>query len=62
MFPGFDLGLLGQTDEVPAKSYEPDASYTYPVGKEEVFTGKYQVLSKIGFGPTATVWLAVDWE
>ena len=60
VFPGFDLELLRQTEEEPATSYEPAAIYTYPVREEEVFHNRYQALRKIGYGPTATVWLALD--
>lgn len=32
----------------------------YPVRIGEVFAGRYQVVGKLGFGATSTVWLAHD--
>jgi hypothetical protein len=32
----------------------------YPVNIGEVFNSKYQVIGKLGFGVTSTVWLARD--
>lgn len=32
----------------------------YPVNIGEVFSSKYQVVGKLGFGVTSTVWLAHD--
>ena len=32
----------------------------YPVNNGEVFGSKYQVVGKLGFGVTSTVWLARD--
>lgn len=32
----------------------------YPVSIGEVFSSKYQVIGKLGFGATSTVWLARD--
>lgn len=32
----------------------------YPVNIGDVFASKYQVLGKLGFGVTSTVWLARD--
>jgi hypothetical protein len=34
----------------------------YPVNIGEVLGSKYQVLGKLGFGTTSTVWLARDLE
>lgn len=32
----------------------------YPVRLGDVFKGRYEVLAKLGYGTTATVWLAQD--
>jgi hypothetical protein len=32
----------------------------YPVNIGEIFSSKYQVIGKLGFGVTSTVWLARD--
>jgi serine/threonine-protein kinase SRPK3 len=32
----------------------------YPVNIRDVFTSKYQVVGKLGFGVTSTIWLARD--
>ena len=34
----------------------------YPVQIGEVFVDRYQVIGKLGFGITSTVWLALDWR
>jgi hypothetical protein len=34
----------------------------YPVNVGDVFASKYQVVGKIGFGVTSTVWLAGDFQ
>jgi non-specific serine/threonine protein kinase len=63
VFPVFDLGLLDSSlkiEEELATGYEPDEIYTYPAEHEEILNDRYQVLQKIGYGPTATIWYAVD--
>lgn len=34
----------------------------YPVNIGDVFSSKYQIIGKLGFGVTSTVWLARDLE
>jgi serine/threonine-protein kinase SRPK3 len=34
----------------------------YPVNIGDVFRSKYQIIGKLGFGVTSTVWLARDLE
>lgn len=34
----------------------------YPVNIGDVFSSKYQIIGKLGFGVTSTVWLAHDLE
>ncbi|CAG8124206.1 unnamed protein product [Penicillium salamii] len=61
VFPGFDLSLLARENAEPGKTYEPKAIHTYPVGEEEgALNDRYQIFTKMGYGPTATVWLALD--
>ncbi|CDM29770.1 Protein kinase-like domain [Penicillium roqueforti FM164] len=63
VFPVFDLGLLDSSvkiEEELATGYEPNETYTYPVEDEETLNDRYRILHKIGYGPTATVWYAVD--
>lgn len=37
-----------------------DASRFYPVRIGEVFQGRYQAVTKLGFGSSSTIWLAQD--
>lgn len=63
VFPVFDLGLLDSSlkiEEELAMGYEPNETYTYPVEDEEILNDRYQIMHKIGYGPMATVWYAVD--
>lgn len=39
-----------------------NADHYYPVHLGEVFESKYQVVAKLGFGTTSTVWLCRDLE
>jgi hypothetical protein len=50
------------TDTKVEEETLPDyvASRYYPVRIGEVFRSRYQVVGKLGFGATATVWLARD--
>ncbi|KAJ5795294.1 hypothetical protein N7457_001893 [Penicillium paradoxum] len=62
VFPVFDLELLDSPpkfEEEPA-TQEPKEIHSYPVQDEEILRDRYQILYKIGYGPTATVWQAVD--
>ena len=63
VFPVFDLGLLDSSikiEEELAVGYEPNETYTYPAEEEEALNDRYRIMHKIGYGPTATVWYAVD--
>ncbi|OQE35477.1 hypothetical protein PENCOP_c013G05072 [Penicillium coprophilum] len=63
VFPVFDLGLLDSSlkiEEEIAMGYEPNETYTYPAEEGEILNDRYQILHKIGYGPTATVWYALD--
>ena len=43
------------------KCLRKDTKY-YPVNIGDVFSSKYQIIGKLGFGVTSTVWLARDLE
>lgn len=60
VFPGFDLSLLNPGNDDLVKTYEPNPIHTYPVSDAEILKDRYQVISKIGYGPTATLWLGID--
>ncbi|KAJ5837107.1 hypothetical protein N7447_003133 [Penicillium robsamsonii] len=63
VFPVFDLGLLDSSlkiEEELAIEDEPNETYTYPAEEEEILNDRYQILHKIGYGPTATIWYAFD--
>lgn len=47
-------------EEETLPRYEPERFY--PVRLGEVFNHRYQVVGKIGFGSTATIWLCRDLE
>lgn len=52
----------------PSQKLEEEAFYDYGTGKYypvrigEVLASKYQVVGKLGFGVSSTVWLARDLE
>ncbi|KAJ5321845.1 uncharacterized protein N7506_010975 [Penicillium brevicompactum] len=56
----FDLSLLNPGNDELVKTYEPNPIHTYPVSDTEILKDRYQVISKIGYGPTATLWLGID--
>ena len=47
-----------QIEEETLPKYNPDLWYPAKLG--EVLSGRYELLVKLGFGMTATVWLAKD--
>lgn len=51
-------------DEKIEEELFPDyvASRYYPVRIGEVLRGRYQIVGKLGFGASSTVWLARDLE
>ncbi|EFE35053.1 uncharacterized protein ARB_06009 [Trichophyton benhamiae CBS 112371] len=55
-FQTVDAAQLVEEEELP--DYKADRFY--PVHLGEVFQGRYQVLGKLGFGSSSTVWLARD--
>ena len=51
-----DDSLLIEEESIP--TYRPERFYPVRVG--EVFNDKYQVVGKLGYGSSATVWLCCD--
>lgn len=61
MFPTSGFELLDQSqelDEETLPTYQPEKYY--PVNQGEIVNDRYQILAKIGYGVTSTVWLAKD--
>ncbi|QKX64031.1 uncharacterized protein TRUGW13939_11204 [Talaromyces rugulosus] len=61
VFPtsGFDIiDAADPVEEETLPSYRPE--WYYPVRLGEVLDGRYQVLAKLGYGVTSTVWLCRD--
>ena len=52
------ISAVKQIEEETLPKYNVNAFY--PVRIDEVLNDRYQVISKLGFGVTATVWLARD--
>ena len=57
-FTTIDSDLLVEEEGLP----DYDANYFYPVKMGEVFVRRYQVVSKLGWGTSSTIWLARDLE
>lgn len=58
-FPTHGFETLGEDVKMEEESlpdYDEDAFYPVRIG--EVFAGRYQVVGKLGFGTSSTVWLA----
>ena len=60
-FPDKGFEILG--DDIPLEEenlpdYDEDAFYPMALG--DVLVGRYQVVGKLGFGTSSTVWLARD--
>lgn len=50
-------------DSIPFEEEQLDGfkrGVYYPVNIGDIFSSKYQVVGKLGFGTTSTVWLARD--
>ena len=61
VFPGsgwenIDLSVLIEEESIP--TYRPEKFYPVRIG--ETFNHQYQVVGKLGYGSTATVWLCRD--
>lgn len=60
-FPTSGFTILDQSmelDEETLPTYQPEKYY--PVKQGEILNDRYQVLAKIGYGVTSTVWLTKD--
>lgn len=57
-FVAIDPELLIEEETIPGYI----AAHYYPVVIGEVFKDRYQVVGKLGYGTTSTVWLARDLE
>lgn len=55
-FPRIDASITVEEEHIP---FYHDIRY-YPVRIGEVFGERYQVVGKLGYGSTSTVWLAND--
>lgn len=56
---GFELlDASSKIEEETLPTYSPEKYY--PVQQGEVFNDRYQVLAKLGYGVTSTVWFARD--
>ena len=60
-FPSTGAKLIDQDQKVEEEEL-PDyvADRFYPVRLGEVFQGRYQAVTKLGFGSSSTIWLARD--
>ncbi|KAJ5551034.1 hypothetical protein N7461_005732 [Penicillium sp. DV-2018c] len=61
VFPTLGFELLDPSckiEEETLPTYSPEKYY--PVQQGDIFNNRYQVLSKLGYGVTSTVWFALD--
>ncbi|KAJ5188901.1 hypothetical protein N7491_005223 [Penicillium cf. griseofulvum] len=62
-FPTSGFEVIKQSETLEEERFEEfKKGRYYPVNIGEVLASKYQVLGKLGFGTTSTVWLARDLE
>jgi serine/threonine-protein kinase SRPK3 len=62
-FPTSGFALVPDSHLLEEERFEDFRSGTYyPVNIGDVFASKYQVIGKLGFGVSSTVWLAHDLE
>lgn len=60
-FPTTGFELISASHKIEEELFEDYAAGRYyPVNIGEVFVSRYQVVGKLGFGSTSTVWLARD--
>lgn len=62
-FPTTGLEILGDSSSVALEEEQFEKfgkGIYYPVNIGDVFASGYQVIGKLGFGVTSTVWLARD--
>ena len=53
-----EIDAARKIEEETVPTYEADRFYPVRIG--EVFNSRYQVLGKLGYGATSTVWLCRD--
>jgi serine/threonine-protein kinase SRPK3 len=62
-FPTSGVEVIKPSQILEEERYrEFKKGHYYPVTIGEVLVSKYQILGKLGFGTTSTVWLARDLE
>jgi serine/threonine-protein kinase SRPK3 len=62
-FPSHGFTTLDKTvpfEEEAVPDYNPD--FFYPVRIGELFNDRYQIVSKLGYGTSSTIWLSRDLE
>lgn len=60
-FPAGGFGVIDDSVILEKEGFDNfKAGNYYPVNIGEVFESRYQVVGKLGFGTTVTVWLARD--
>lgn len=60
-FPTSGFDVIGDSEVLEEERFEEfNAGHYYPVNIGDIFASKYQVIGKLGFGATSTVWLARD--
>lgn len=60
-FPSNGFKTINASEVLEEEQFEDfKAGRYYPVKIGEIFSSKYQVIGKLGFGVTSTVWLARD--
>lgn len=60
-FPTSGFDVIGDSEVLEEERFEEfKAGRYYPVEIGDIFASKYQVIGKLGFGVTSTVWLARD--
>ncbi|KAK0655487.1 CMGC protein kinase [Cercophora newfieldiana] len=62
-FPAAGFEIINEADVVEEEQFDEfRAGQYYPVNIGDVYASKYQIMGKLGFGTTSTVWLARNLE
>lgn len=62
-FPAAGFEIIHEADVVEEEQFDEfRAGQYYPVNIGDVYASKYQIMGKLGFGTTSTVWLARNLE
>ena len=60
-FPASGFEVVNHSEVLDEERFEGfKTEQYYPVNIGDIFASKYQVIGKLGFGATSTVWLARD--